>query len=288
MNMTNILFSVVIPTYHRNDLLARCLDCLASNVQTLAAEQYEVIVTDDGFQTTSKEMIKQDYPWVKWVAAQRKGPAANRNNGAKYAQGEWLVFTDDDCLPDPQWLEAYRDAMDNDSLALEGSIHPCGDISLDVDLAECPVNTKGGCFWSANIAIKRSLFESLGGFDPNHLIAAQEDQDLKIRVEALTNISFIPNAKVFHPIRIISLSKAINRIPSQSKNWAYYANKNKKELGYKNLYGIVVNGYFSQIRSLAMNLKMRKIQSAFLAVVFIVFGMPIIVFTLIKQNLANN
>jgi len=44
------------------------LDCLAPGVQTLPAEQYEVIVSDDGRQTTAEEMIRERYPWVKWVA----------------------------------------------------------------------------------------------------------------------------------------------------------------------------------------------------------------------------
>jgi glycosyltransferase involved in cell wall biosynthesis len=65
------IFSVIIPTYHRNDLLAKCLDCLAPGTQTLHTEQYEVIVTDDGSQTTAEEMIKQQYPWAKWVAGPR-------------------------------------------------------------------------------------------------------------------------------------------------------------------------------------------------------------------------
>lgn len=76
-----MLFSVIIPTYHRNDLLAKCLDCLASNVQTLTSDDYEVIVTDDGSLTTAEEMINHHYSWVKWVAGSHNGPAANRNNG---------------------------------------------------------------------------------------------------------------------------------------------------------------------------------------------------------------
>ncbi|MFM6609030.1 MAG: glycosyltransferase family 2 protein, partial [Dolichospermum sp.] len=62
------LFSVIIPTYHRNDLLAKCLDWLTHGVQTLPADKYEVIVSDDGYQSTAQEMIEQNYPWVKWVA----------------------------------------------------------------------------------------------------------------------------------------------------------------------------------------------------------------------------
>jgi glycosyltransferase involved in cell wall biosynthesis len=150
--MNKLTLSVIIPTYHRNDLLAKCLDCLAPGVQVLPAEEYEVIVTDDGSKTTAKEMIRDRYPWAKWVAGPRKGPAANRNNGAQYAQGEWLVLTDDDCLPDPNWLSAFADATTGSALALEGAIHPLGDINQD--LAECPVNLTGGRFWTANIAVR--------------------------------------------------------------------------------------------------------------------------------------
>ncbi|MFM6077529.1 MAG: glycosyltransferase, partial [Dolichospermum sp.] len=51
-----MLFSVIIPTYHRNDLLVKCLNCLTPGVQTLPADQYEVIVSDDGYQSTAQEM----------------------------------------------------------------------------------------------------------------------------------------------------------------------------------------------------------------------------------------
>ena len=148
-----MLFSVIIPTYHRNDLLAKCLDCLASNVQTLISDDHEVIVTDYGSLTTAEEMINHHYSWVKWVAGSHNSPAANRNNGARYAQGEWLVFTDDDCLPDPQWLEAYTKNMTNgmNYLVLEGRTY--------VDrprksLAETsPVNETGGYLWSCNTKV---------------------------------------------------------------------------------------------------------------------------------------
>jgi glycosyltransferase involved in cell wall biosynthesis len=119
MNLIS-LFSVIIPTYHRNDSLAKCLDCLKPGVQTLPVEQYEVIVTDDGFETTAEEMIKNHYPWAKWVAGKGKGPATNRNNGAKYAQGEWLVFTDDDCLPSEEWLSAFSSAIVSHIFVYEG------------------------------------------------------------------------------------------------------------------------------------------------------------------------
>ena len=201
MNLS-IIFSVIIPTCHRNDLLARCLDCLAPGIQTLPAEQYEVIVTDDGIETTAKQMIREQYPWVKWVEGKRKGPAANRNNGAKFAMGQWLAFTDDDCLPDAQWLEAYADAIVHNTCyrVFEGRTY--------VDrprksLAETsPINETGGYLWSCNFVISRKLFESINGFNERFPYAAMEDVDLNYRLNKFKHKSlFIDGAAVCHPWR---------------------------------------------------------------------------------------
>jgi GT2 family glycosyltransferase len=201
MNL-NHLFSVIIPTYHRNDLLAKCLDCLAPNVQTLPVEQYEVIVSDDGSQTTAQEIIRDRYPWAKWVAGSRQGPAANRNNGARYAKGEWLVFTDDDCLPDPQWLEAYAKAVvtEPSCLVFEGRTYVDRPRRTLAEIS--PANESGGYLWSCNFAIQRQLFESISGFDERFLYATMEDVDLRRRLtKAGYKFSFIKTASVCHPWR---------------------------------------------------------------------------------------
>jgi GT2 family glycosyltransferase len=196
------LFSIIVPTYHRNDLLAKCLDCLASGVQTVPTEQYEVIVTDDGSKTTAEKMIRDRYPWVKWVAGPRKGPAANRNNGASYALGEWLTFTDDDCLPDPQWLEGFAKAIVNEPscLVFEGRIY--------VDRPRCslaetsPANESGGFLWSCNFAIQQELFESLAGFDERFPYAAMEDVEFRLRLKKIGyKFSMAKEASVCHPWR---------------------------------------------------------------------------------------
>ncbi len=205
-----MLLSVVIPTYHRNDLLAKCLDCLDPNVQTLPIEQYEVIVTDDGFQTTSEEMIKQDYPWVKWVATQHKGPAANRNNGAKYARGEWLVFTDDDCLPDSQWLMSFAESITSDTWVYEGKT-TCN-TKISSPLQHAPINLTGGYLWSCNMMIWKSLFWDLKGFDENFPYPHLEDVDLRERIKKQgCNFSFIDKAIISHPQKRLPYGKEIGK-----------------------------------------------------------------------------
>ena len=274
----NILFSVIIPTYHRNQSLAQCLDCIAPGVQTFSANFYEVIVSDDGTQSNAQEMIQQCYPWVKWVYSGKGSPAANRNNGAKYAQGEWLIFTDDDCLPEPEWLEAYAKTISNSALAMEGAIHPQG--NLQQDLAECPVNTSGGCFWSANIAIQRCLFNQVGGFDANYPLAAFEDQDLKIRLEQRTKIIFVATAVVKHPVRVLSLSKALNRLPRLCIAYAYHLNKNRQYLGYENTFVLGFSQYRFHLQSLLKHLKSRAFNSSLSSLAMLIFGVPLVLLNL--------
>lgn len=282
-------FSVIIPTYHRNHSLAKCLDCLVPGVQTLPAEQYEVIVTDDGSQTTAEEMIREHYPWVEWVAGPCTGPAANRNNGAKHARGEWLAFTDDDCLPVPNWLQAFAEATSESVLALEGAIHPLGDPNQD--LAECPVNLTGGYFWSSNIAVQRSLFQKLGGFDQNYPcyghIHGHEDQDLHLRLCPLTKILFVPDARVFHPVRLVSLKEAITPIPKRCAIWAYHVKKHKIALNSGGNLRFTLQGYKFYMVQLIKSLYRRRIKSVFVAFAYLTFGLSLVWLYLSRQQVKS-
>jgi GT2 family glycosyltransferase len=231
----NLIFSVVIPTYHRNDLLAKCLDCLAPSVQSLSVDQYEVIVTDDGSQTTAEELIQQ-YSWAHWVSGPHKGPAANRNNGARYAHGEWLVFTDDDCLPDTHWLEAYLNAIVASSatcFVFEGRTY--------VDrpqrsLAEkSPVNETGGYLWSCNLMIQKNLFFSLNGFDERFPYAAMEDVDFRLRLTQAGHKSlFSKESSVCHPWRVSRGWKELKR--HQESTFIYLSIHPEEKLKINSIY----------------------------------------------------
>jgi GT2 family glycosyltransferase len=192
--------SVIIPTRHRNDLLAQCLARLAPERQTLAADSYEVIVTDDGSQSTAQDFLAQNFPWVRWVCGPRKGPAANRNNGARHAAGDWIAFTDDDCLPDPEWLAAFEAAIQPDVLVYEGKTTCLAGISGP--LYEAPLNLTGGCLWSCNMMLDRRTFERFGGFDEAFPTAWAEDVEFSTRLSrAGLKMQFVPEAAVDHPPR---------------------------------------------------------------------------------------
>ena len=197
-------FSVVIPTCRRNESLARCLDSLARHAQTFPADEYEVIVSDDGPPGgNAHSLVEGHYPDVRWVQGPRRGPAANRNFGASHARAGWLVFTDDDCLPQPGWLAAFAGRLDaglGDCRVLEG-LTTCG-VEVIGPFEQAPVNLRGGLLWSCNFAIERTLFERMGGFDVGFPYPHLEDVDLRLRLDdARERYFFVPEACVIHPPR---------------------------------------------------------------------------------------
>jgi GT2 family glycosyltransferase len=198
-----MLFSVIIPTCGRNGLLEKCLDALSPRVQLLPEESYEVIVTDDGSNGTARGLVAERYQWARWVEGPRRGPAANRNNGAAHAAGEWLAFVDDDCIPDAGWLRAYMAAREADPAmtVFEGRTYADRPRRSLAEIA--PVNEAGGYLWSCNMAIDRTVFAGLNGFDERFPFPVMEDVDFRHRLR-LANVKskFIHNAAVCHPWRI--------------------------------------------------------------------------------------
>ncbi len=197
--------SVVIPTCNRVDLLKKCLMRLSPDCQGITSDMYEVVVSDDSTdEETGKVVEKSGNNWLKWVAGPRRGPASNRNNGARSAQGEWILFIDDDCLPDAGILKNYIRSIERNPgiLVFEGCIK--ADRPKRHFLEESPVNETGGYMCSCNIMIKKDYFENgLGGFDEKFPYAAMEDVDLGERIKKDNQaVLFVREAYVIHPWRI--------------------------------------------------------------------------------------
>jgi GT2 family glycosyltransferase len=193
-------FSVVIPTCNRPDMLAETLSCLKPQKHADGdGLNYEVVVSDDSEGNETERMLQRDFPWVNYVRGPRQGPAANRNCGAGQAHSEWLVFTDDDCLPQPRWLNAFAShRIQND--VLEGKT--LADRPRERFDEDAPINETGGYLWSCNFAVRRSVFEQLGGFDARFSCASMEDMEFHRRCLKNNFIPYwVPEAVVVHPYR---------------------------------------------------------------------------------------
>jgi glycosyltransferase involved in cell wall biosynthesis len=99
--------SIIIPTYNRAQILPRLIDALAA--QTYPAAQFEIVIVDDGSNDGTQEVLRRLSASLPdrliWTRQENAGPGVARNLGARTARGDLLYFIDDDCLPDPDWLQ---------------------------------------------------------------------------------------------------------------------------------------------------------------------------------------
>jgi glycosyltransferase involved in cell wall biosynthesis len=99
--------AVIIPSHRAEGTLAACLDGLQK--QTLAPESFEVHVVDTGEDGARLLVDERRVDWngrLHYHEATRPGPGRQRNLGAQHTRAAYVAFTDADCVPEPQWLEA--------------------------------------------------------------------------------------------------------------------------------------------------------------------------------------
>jgi GT2 family glycosyltransferase len=193
--MDGLFFSVIIPTYQRPDLVARCLSKLL--MQEIQDEvKYEIIVGDDSNCEETKQYLEEHFPDVRWVRSPGKGPASNRNHAASHAKGEWLIFIDDDTEPNPEFLKGYYEmASSGQYKVLEGKII-CPD-KRNSPFYRMPENLSGNIFASGNIAFHRLTFNALGRFDEDLVVMEDLELGNRIRTHKIPH-AFCHKAAVNH------------------------------------------------------------------------------------------
>lgn len=203
-------FSVVVPTYDRPERLAACLDALAR--QSRPAASFEVVVSDDGSARMPTAIVDwfRDRLRLTLVTGPNAGPATARNRGAARARGRYLAFVDDDCLPEPGWLESLErrfaaapDALIGGGIANALPENPYSSatqliVSYVYDYFE-RVPAPYRFFNTSNLAVGADGFRRLGGFAEDFALPAGEDYDLCHRWQhAGGRTLYAPEARVHH------------------------------------------------------------------------------------------
>ncbi len=206
------LFSIIIPTYNRPYQLASCLKSLCR--LNYPSNKFEVILVNDGGNTPTDDVIStfNDRTNITVVNQTNKGPASARNNGARSANGEFLAFTDDDCLPEPNWLIALGDCLrDNPECIVGGStvnlLHDnlystASQLICELAYKHYNADHKQSTFFcSNNTALSKQKFLEIGGFDESFKTA--EDRELCKRwLNNGLKMIFVPDAMIFHAHRL--------------------------------------------------------------------------------------
>ena len=198
--------SIIIPSFNRPDRLRACLEAIAR----LDGGPYETIVVDDGSPEPLAPICAAFGESVRCIRQDNAGPAKARNAGAEAATGDFLVFTDDDCRPEPGWVMALLAAQagQDDALVgghvvnlLEDNVYAAASQTLCDFLYDYFEASKGNSpfFTSNNIGCSRAGFLRLGGFDESFPLAAAEDRDFGMRWrEQGGRLVYAPEAIVGH------------------------------------------------------------------------------------------
>jgi len=100
------MISIIIPTHNRSHDLKMCINNI---LKQKINEELELIIVDDGSTDQTKKIVMslcKKHKHLKYLRQDNKGPAAARNLGAKIAKGDIICFTDDDCIPDKDWIKS--------------------------------------------------------------------------------------------------------------------------------------------------------------------------------------
>jgi glycosyltransferase involved in cell wall biosynthesis len=205
-------FSVVIPTYNRHATLRQTLQAVLAQTHP----DFEVIVVDDGSTDATPAMLPAEFPTVRHYCQANAGPAAARNRGIAEATGEIIAFTDDDCLPPPDWLARLADGFCRQpqvvgvggpllapvnarrkNLLARYEAYIVQDLyqAREAEVLagfDCPA---GG---TNNMAYRRAALQAIGGFDETFPYPAAEDADLKWRLAQQGHLFFYTPVTVWH------------------------------------------------------------------------------------------
>jgi len=220
--------SVIIPTRNRATLLYNTLESLT--MQTYPANRFEVIVVDNGSTDSTAEVCKHFERWIpqlKRIYDPRPGLHNGRHTGLDAANGDILVYADDDIEALPTWLEGVAESFADPDVALVGGkILPKFESSppewVDLlssksatgwylgwfsilDFGEKVLEIPHEYVWGCNFSIRKDVLKKVGGFHPD----AFPQELIKYRGDGETAVSFAvrdlglkaiynPKAAVYH------------------------------------------------------------------------------------------
>ena len=210
--MSEVDFSVVIATYNRSESLRDCLYSLAT--QSFSPKRFEIIVVNDGSTDSTSSVLNEFARYYKAsfvrIEQANQGVSAARNEGIAVARRRIIVFTDDDCILPPDWLDRLASLWEKAGEGIVGIGGPLNTVTsgtptftsrfinyLD-EFNYIPVLTDWyikpvhvSCLTgvkiipylrTANASFRKKCLEEIGGFDASFKQPGGEDPDLCYRL----------------------------------------------------------------------------------------------------------
>lgn len=181
--------SVIIPTYKRSGLVCLTLDSLLK--QDYPKQDFEIIVMDNNSPDDTENVVKEyiqshhEQANIRYAKELRQGDGYARNSGAAIAEGEYLLFCDDDSLFDANWISCMVNVLDlYPQVAMVGS-------RIRIKWDETPaswvsdyeyllgksshgvrgyvISSEGFCIANGSLGVRRKVFCQVGGNNPGQI-----------------------------------------------------------------------------------------------------------------------
>jgi glycosyltransferase involved in cell wall biosynthesis len=188
------MVSVLMCVRNVEKYIGNCIKTILDQTFT----DFEIIVIDEYDSNEKTKEIIENFEDVriryfrneKWL-----GIPKSRNLGLKYARGDYVFFTDGDCVVSKDWIEQGLALLKNfDCVGVEGKSYY---VSKGYTPTFSDHTYESGCgkFMTNNIAYKKSIVENIGGFDERY--SYHEDRDLGLRLLRKGKIEFNPKMIVY-------------------------------------------------------------------------------------------
>lgn len=221
------MISIIIPAYNEERYLPKLLECIKSQIY----KEHEIIVSDANSKDKTKQIAK------KYGCKVVKGgmPAVGRNNGAKSAKGDILLFLDADVQFDKDFLKNAVNEFNKQNLDVAGCyISSLGNNFIDkiffgifnlwiaITQFFYPNASGGGIF------CRKIVHKKANGFDET--IKLSEDMD------------YVKRCSKFGKFRILKTARAYVSVRRFEKEGRF-------KVGFKLLLSAVYRIFFGEIRS---------------------------------------
>jgi len=243
-SFTAIDASIVVCTYNRAESLRDTLRALQA-LKPAAGRTWEVIVVDNNSKDHTKAVVEEaqrTWPLLRYEFEGAQGLSHARNHGIACARGDVILFTDDDVLPEPEWMETTLDGLNKYGAdacggwigAIWESPPPPwlterfhGFLAIRSDRSDdYPVTAETAPPFGANMAFRRQVFERVGLFDTTRgrkgaVLASGEDGEMFERILAAgMKVMFLGGSRVHHKVESFRTTKRYLR------RWRFQTSRN--------------------------------------------------------------
>lgn len=173
--------------------IAKCIGSILN--QSFAS--FEVVIVDDQSTDKTRDIIKSfNDRRIKYFKNENwLGISKSRNRSLKLSEGDYVFFTDGDCVVSKDWLAQGLEVLNKfDCAGVEGMSYYVSEGYLPT-FSDHTYPRGRGKFMTGNIAYRRKAIENVGSFDERYNYF--EDRDLALRILRHAKIEFNPNMIVY-------------------------------------------------------------------------------------------